>query len=58
MLCVAKQTAQVAAAETHKDRRHTAMVAFALKRVEYFVDFIHGLRDTGLRDFGTWDNDS
>ena len=40
MLCVAKGTAQVAAAEAHEDGRRTAVVAFALKGAEYFVDLI------------------
>ena len=43
MLRVAKSTAQVAAAETHKDGGRTCVEAFALKGVEYFVDFIHFL---------------
>ena len=58
MLCVAKRTAQVTTAETHEDGGRTAVVAFALEGVEYFVDLIHGLRVTGLRDFRTWDDDS
>ena len=49
MLGVTKSAAQVAATETHKDSRRTCVEAFALKRVEYFVDLVHGLRDTGLR---------
>ena len=56
MLCVTKRTAQVATAEAHEDGRRSAMVAFALQGVEYFVNLIHGLRDFGtsrLRDFET-----
>ena len=55
MLGVAKGATQVAATETHEDGRRTGVEAFALKGVEYFVDFIHGLRDMGLRDFGPFD---
>ena len=40
MLRITKHTTQVAAAETHEDGGRTAMVAFALQGVEYFVDFI------------------
>ena len=39
--------AQIAAAEAHEDGRRTAVVAFALEGVEYFVDMIHRLRDFG-----------
>ena len=41
VLRVAKGTAQVAAAETHEDGSRTAVVAFALEGMEYFVDLIH-----------------
>lgn len=41
MLRVAKDATQVAATETHEDGGRTAMVAFALKGIEYFVDLIH-----------------
>ena len=53
MLCVTKRTVQVAATEAHKDDGRSAMVAFTLKGIEYFVYFVHRLRDFGtsrLRD--------
>ena len=43
MLRVAKGTAQVAATEAHEDGRRTCVKAFALKGVEYFVDFVQVL---------------
>ena len=52
MLRIAKGTAQVAAAETHEDGGRSRVVAFALKGVEYFVDFIHDFGTSRLRDFG------
>lgn len=38
---IAKRTAQVATAETHKNRRLPRVVAFALKAEKDFVDFVH-----------------
>jgi hypothetical protein len=41
MLRVAKDATQVAATETHEDGWRSAMVAFTLKGIEYFVYFVH-----------------
>ena len=41
MLGIAKGTLQVAATETHKDRRCSRMVTFALKGKKDFVDLEH-----------------
>ena len=53
VLCIAEGTAKVAAAEAHEDGGRSAMVTFTLKGIEYFVYFVHRLRDfgtSGLRD--------
>ena len=53
MLRVAEGATQVAAAEAHEDGGRSAMVTFTLKGIEYFVYFVHRLRDfetSGLRD--------
>ena len=42
MMSVTEMAAQIAATETHEDGRRTAVVAFALKGVEYFVYSKHG----------------
>ena len=41
MQSVAKRAAQVAAAETHEDYRRSSVEAFALKGIEYLVNFKH-----------------
>ena len=56
VLRVTKGTMQVAAAEAHEDGRRSAVEAFALKGIEYFVDTVHRLRDFGTS--GLRDNDS
>ena len=56
MLRVAEGATQVAAAEAHENSGRTAMEAFALEGIEYFVDLVHGLRDFGTS--GLRDNDS
>ena len=58
MMSVAEMATQIAATEAHEDSGGSGVEAFALEGVEYFVDLIHGLRDTGLRDSGTWGDDS
>ena len=53
MLRVAEMAAQVTAAEAHENSGRTTMEAFPLEGVEYFVYFVHRLRDFGtsrLRD--------
>ena len=39
-LCVTPRTSEVTAAETNEHSRDSAVCSFALKREEYFVDFV------------------
>ena len=56
MMSVAEMATQIAATEAHEDSGGSGVEAFALEGVEYFVDLIHGLRDSGTS--GLRDNDS
>ena len=51
-LGVTPRTTEVTSAETNKDCRDARMGSFALKRIEYFVDFIQAVTGYGLRVTG------